>query len=73
MCINKIFLNIFDKTSRIMTSLNFSFISFLPFWWFGVISATFKNDGNVNNFFEPFILEHKYSANIPAFSFMILV
>ena len=54
-----------------LTGLRLSFISLLPFLWIGVISATFKHDGNVNDSIGPFIRELKYSANISAFSFMI--
>ena len=56
-----------------LTGLQSTYIYYLPFYNYSVISATFKHDGNIDDFIEPFKLEHKYYANISAFSFTILV
>ena len=37
------------------------------------VSATFKHNGNIDGFINPFLVEHKYSATIEEFFFMILV
>ena len=53
--------------------LTLHFLIFLPFLSIGVKSASFKQDGNINDFIKPLIKEHKTFPNISEFSLMIWV
>ena len=57
----------FDNVGRIITGLNFSFISFLPFLCTSVTSANFKEEGKLEDLIALFMLVHKKSANISLF------
>ena len=50
----------------------FSFISFLPFLYKGVRSASFKKERKLTDLIAMFMLVHKNSANISLFSLIIL-
>ena len=67
------FSKIFDKIGRLLTGLNFSFISFLPFLYKGVTSVNFKEEWKLADLIVPFMLVHKCSASIPIFSWVIIV
>ena len=65
--------NTFENIERILTGLQFSFKSLLPFLRKGVTSAIFKQDGNEDDLEELLMFIHKKSANMYEFSLIILM
>ena len=65
--------NTFKNIERILTGLQFSFTSFLPFLYEGVTSVIHKPDGNEDDFKDLLMFVHKKSANMSKFSLITLM
>ena len=63
---------IFDKVSRLLTGLKFSFIFFLPLLCKGVMSANFKKEGKPVDLIALLMFKHKNSLSI-SISFLIIL
>ena len=73
MCANMLLSNTFENIRRILTGLQFSFKSSLPYLCKRVTSAIFKQDGNDDDLKELLMFVHKNLAKMSEFSLIILM